>query len=263
MSEHLTPAELQAVLRDELSPDRWREVVRHLLHGCAECRAVMGEGLHPLVPDQESAYDRVIQVSFEGALRTARLLRIQQDGEWDELPVQDLELPAAAEENQASIEGLRALESLLERSYALRYDDPWKMVRLARRAVEMALRLDPAVFGARRVADQQARAWAELANAYRVAEDLWEAERAFGNAFKGLERGTGDRLLRARLFELHASLLGTQRKFALALEALDVVFALYQEAGDVHLAGRSLITKGMYLHSCGRSEEAIDRKSVV
>ena len=38
--------------------------------------------------------------------------------------------------------------------------------------VELALGLDPAVFGARRVADQQMRAWGELANAYRVAEDL-------------------------------------------------------------------------------------------
>jgi len=222
-----------------------------------ECRTVMRAGLHPAASDREAGYDRALNASFESALRTARLLQDRQDDERVALPEKDREVLAMSPEARESRTALGALESLLERSYALRYDDPQEMVRLARKAVELSLGLDPAVFGARRVADEQARAWGELANAYRVAEELWEAQRAFANAFKVLERGTENRLLKARLFELHASLLGTQRKFALALEALDIVFALYQEVGDVHLAGRSRITKATYLHSYGRSEEAL------
>ena len=217
----------------------------------------MGAGLHPRAHEKETGYDEALDASFESALQATRVLRDRQDGEGIAFSAQSREFLSPAVETPGSVAALGALEALLERSYALRYDDPREMVRLARGAVELALGLDPAVFGARRVADQQARAWGELANAYRVAEELWEAERAFANAFKLLERGMEDRLLKARLFELHASLLGTQRKFALALEALDIVFALYQEVGDVHLAGRSRITKATYLHSCGRSDEAL------
>jgi len=256
LSEHLTPAESQAALRKELSRERWREVVRHLLRGCAQCRAVLGEELHPLAPERESEYDRVLEASFESAFQRASP-GDRHTGAMGGLPAQDQGLAAAADEVQAPVKALGGLDSLFERSYAMRYDDPREMVRLTCSAVELALGLDPAVLGARRVADQQARAWGELANAYRVAENLWEAQRAFANAFQLLERGTGDRLLKARLFNLHASLLGTQRKFALALEALDVVYALYLEVGDVHLAGRSLIAKAKYLHSSGRPEEAL------
>ena len=244
MSEHFSREESQVALRNELSRARWREVVRHLLRGCAECRAALGEGLHPLAPEADSAYDGVLQASLDGALRKAYSVEDRRDD-------------VTAGEIREPVRALGALDSLLERSYAVRFDDPQEMVRLARRAVELALGLDPAIFGARRVADHQAQAWGELANAYRVAEDLWEAERAFASAFRLLERGTEDRSLKARLFDLHASLLGTQRKFPLALEALDVVFALYQEVGDVHLSGRSLITKAKYLYNCGRPEEAL------
>jgi len=208
-----------------------------------------------MAPD-DSDYDWVLDASLEGALQSASFTGNRREGAEGYLPAQGRGLPATAEGIQASVHTLGVLEVLLQRSYAMRYNDPREMVLLARRAVELALGLDPADFGARRVVDQQVRAWGELANAYRVAEDLWEAERSFANAFKLLERGTGDRLLKARLFDLHASLLGTQRKFALALEALDVVYELYLEVGDIHLAGRSLITKALYLFSSGRPEQA-------
>src|SRR5918999_3777009 len=203
LSEHLTPAESQAALRNELSRERWRVIVRHLLRGCMECRAVLERGLQPAEPEPESAYDGALQASLDGALRKAYSSQDPFEG------------VMGVDKFQPSTEALATLESLLERSYVVRFDDPQEMVRLAREAIELALELDPADFGARRVVDQQVRAWGELANAYRVAEDLWEAERAFANAFKLLERSTGDRRLKARLFELHASLLGTQRKFAL------------------------------------------------
>jgi len=251
LSDHLTPTELQAAYRAELSRARWRQVVRHLLRGCEECRALLAAGLRPTVssPDRESDYDPALNASFDRFLQTERLLR-----EGEEMVALEQE---AGEGSARPLEGVALVESLFEQSWASRYDSPREMVRLAHEAVEVALGLDPAVVGARRAADWQARAWGELANAQRVANDLWEAQHSFGEAFRLLERGTGDRLLKVRLHDFHASLLGTQRKFAFALEALDVVYHLYQEIGDVHLAGRSLITKAIYMHYSGRSEEAI------
>jgi tetratricopeptide (TPR) repeat protein len=187
----------------------------------------------------ESSYETAIDSAFKKVLRSRQ------------------EIPVPAQGKGASATELDTIDSLLKRSYALRHESPRKMMRLANQAVELALSLDPATYGARRVADQQARAWGELANAYRVSDELWEAERAFGEAFRLLERGTGDRRLRVRLHALHASFLGAQRRFPLALAALDLVFDLYQELSDVHLAGESLLTKAVYLHYSGRSEEAI------
>ncbi|HEV7786731.1 MAG TPA: hypothetical protein VGQ28_15400, partial [Thermoanaerobaculia bacterium] len=72
-----------------------------------------------------------------------------------------------------------------------------------------------------------------------------------------LERGTGAAALEVRLHDLHASLLGTQRRFELAFFALDVVRDLYREAGDTHAVGRVLIKKAAYLYYSGQSEEAL------
>src|SRR4030095_16468789 len=59
-------------------------------------------------------------------------------------------------------------------------------------------------------------AWGDLANAHRVANNLAEAEQAFGKAFEYLLQGTGDPYIKARLHDLHASFLGTRREFDLA-----------------------------------------------
>jgi tetratricopeptide (TPR) repeat protein len=249
VTDHLTPAELQAALRSELSRTRWQGVVRHLLRGCAECRALVAAGLHLEVPSaaEAGAYDEALDASFEHVLAMSR----QQRG--GDVPPSFV----ITESGGARRDKLGVIESLLHQSWTLRFENPRKMVDLARQALEVALALDPALYGARRVADQQARNWGELANAHRVADELWEAQQAFGHAFELLERGSGDPLLKVRLLDLHASLLGAQRKFNLVLQALDVVYELYQEIGDLHLAGRSLIAKAMYTNYCGRPEEAL------
>jgi len=130
------------------------------------------------------------------------------------------------------------------------------MVRLARLAVHFSSSLDARWHDERDSADWQARAWGELGNAHRVADDLDEAERAFGLAFEFFLRGTGDVHLKAKLYDLHASFLGTRRQFDLAFAALDIAYSTYLEIGDSHLAGKTLITKAMYLHYSGQSEAA-------
>jgi tetratricopeptide (TPR) repeat protein len=164
---------------------------------------------------------------------------------------------AIAEKGDIPLEGLGVYRALLDRSWAVRHDNPLEMTKLAKTAVDVAKRLEVAIYGEPQVADYEARAWGELGNAHRVADELWEAERAFGSAFRILEKGTGDPLVRARLHDLHASLWAAQRRFNFALQALDVVHSLYLKAGQPHLAGRALIKKAVYTHRNGRSMEAI------
>src|SRR4029077_10693353 len=94
------------------------------------------------------------------------------------------------------------------------------------------------------VMDLRARAFAELGNARRINEQFSEAERDFSRARAFLAEGTGDFLLEARVLDLEASLLSDQARFEDAISLLGKVHNLYQEAGDTHLAGRALISKG-------------------
>jgi hypothetical protein len=153
--------------------------------------------------------------------------------------------------------GLGIYEALLARSWAVRFDDPREVCRLAEAAVEMAARFSPRTHGAQRVADLRARGWGELANACRVADRLREAKKAFGQAFAFVQRGTGDPLLKARLLDLEASFFGSLREFASAQDRLNLVPELYRQAGEPHLAGRTFIKKAVYLAYGGNPEEAL------
>lgn len=238
MTEHPTPAELGAFLHESLPPQRFREVVQHLVQGCGACRSFLfpvHEDVLELPPEnfRESAgeYGGAIQRLGSGRGR-----------------------PSGA---SVSLRGLGLFGELLERSWAIRHEDPKKMVTLARFAVEVAQNLDAHRYSPELLADIEARAWGELGNAHRTADELDAAERAFNLAFGLLARGTGDPLLKAHLHERHASFLGARREFGLAFAALDVVRSTYLELGDRHLAGRATLVKAIHTFYSGYPEQAI------
>jgi tetratricopeptide (TPR) repeat protein len=154
--------------------------------------------------------------------------------------------------------GLGVYEALLAQSWVIRYVSPEDMVRLAQAALEVAQEFAPKRYGAKRITDLQARAWGELANAYRAADRLRLSQETFGQAYAVLEKGSGDPYLQARLFDLEASLLGTWREFPLALHRLKSLSDLYRNLGEVHLAGRTLITRALYTAYSGEAEEALE-----
>jgi tetratricopeptide (TPR) repeat protein len=152
--------------------------------------------------------------------------------------------------------GPGVLEALLARSWEVRFANRREMIRLAEVARDLALRLEPDALGARRVAELQARAWGELGNAYRTAEQLDLAEEAFDQAFQLLSC-TADPWLEARLLELHTALLAARGDFARAISRLESIESLYQDLGDCHLAGRALLTRALYTFYGGQAEEAL------
>ncbi len=242
VDEHL--AQLDAARPD---PGALRRLVRHFLADCPECRSRYGAELlcrferlpdaampEPIVPvDYESAID----AALEGALYWFDRQR-------------DLASPAAppAEFDERTVDsaGCARVEDLLARSFAARYRDPQEMLVLANLAQIAAANLDPLEVGREGIADLQARAWGELANAYRVNDDFRAALEALNRAATFREAGSGDRLIRARLTELYASYLNSTRYFEEACEILGAVDQLYREAGDVHQAGRALVVRGIY-----------------
>ena len=148
-------------------------------------------------------------------------------------------------------------EALLERSWALRYDDPAQMLELARAAALLADKLSGSGNGAKGVADLRCRAWMELSNAYRVADELDQAGEALEQAFVQFRQGSQDSLLAIRLFTVLAVQLAARRFFDMACNTLDIVLEMCREVKEEHLAGRALIMKGIYTGYQGDAEEAV------
>lgn len=266
MGDHPIPAELEGVVWASVSSDTARAIALHLAGGCRRCRATVAHHLRnqmregdlperPLTPQQSAAYHAAIDRAFAvAAKRAGELLEERKREALALLTSADLEsLP----EVPSHLRGAPLFEALLERSWALRHEDPQEMVRLADWARLVAERLEVEDLTVRSVIDLRCRAWIELANAYRIADDLCEAEKTLAWATDLFAKGTQDELLAARLIEIQASLFCDKRLFDLADTALDFVYAVYRRNGNRHLAGRVLIKKATYLGFGGDSEEAV------
>jgi tetratricopeptide (TPR) repeat protein len=118
------------------------------------------------------------------------------------------------------------------------------MRRLAYNALKAAESLRPGEILPAIAFDLQARAWAELANAYKVNEEYAEAEGAFTRARGLLRQGSGDNRLLCLIASREASFLGSQRRMIEAHELADKAYQLALKLGDRHLAGQTLLTKG-------------------
>jgi tetratricopeptide (TPR) repeat protein len=107
----------------------------------------------------------------------------------------------------------------------------------------VAERLTPRT-GEQRGADLQAAAWAALGNAKRIAEDFEGARRAFNEAWRILENGTGEPADEAHLISLEASYMKDIGEFELAESSLEEALDLYKKAQDAHQQGRILLQMG-------------------
>lgn len=259
MNDHPTPAELEGFVWNRVSPERGREVASHLIRGCQQCCAAVAphlEGLFgvgeppecSLSSHEEAEYEAALDRAFTAAQRSGKLR--------EKSPLLDPSVEGLPEISE-QLRRIPVLQALLERSWALRYENPGEMLLLAKRACLLTEELNADGLGETFVADLHCRALMELGNAYRVADDLAAAESALGEAAKQFPLGSQDELLAARLFDVQASLYGDQRRFDLAQAALDMVFAIYRRRGERHLAGRALISKGAHAANDGESEEAI------
>jgi len=148
-------------------------------------------------------------------------------------------------------------DAALRYSWELRQDDPVRMIELARFATRLAPALGEDGYTPAQVADFTARAWGELANAYRIGEQPALADEAIATAFEHRERGTGDEMLETRLLSLQASVLGSRSHFRAALEVLSRLRAIHLRRGDRHGAGRALAQAGYYLGYWGLSDVAL------
>jgi tetratricopeptide (TPR) repeat protein len=112
--------------------------------------------------------------------------------------------------------------------------------------------------------DLEARAWAYVGNCRRVRDDLRGGARAFDEALAALGRGSRDPAERARVLDLHASLLRAQRRFAASDGALETAIRLYGSVGDQRGVARALIKRAITASTAGEPERAaaLDREAL-
>lgn len=265
MTAHPSPADVKALVRGGISKPKAKEVLAHLFGGCKECYAVLeperplafGAGPGEITPETTEVYSDAIERTIAEVCRHNRYLQKEKEkiplaAEW--LEREGLE---AIFDPPPQLSGLPLYEALLDKSWALRREEPAEMVRYARGAALVATTLNKRRFGKLRWFDFQARAWGELANAHRAADHLDEAGEMFDRAFEHFRHGTGDKFIEVRLHDLQASYYGTRRWFKLALKSLDVVYAIHTRNGDSYLAGRALVSKALYTIYSGQPESAL------
>jgi len=251
LAEHPSLDELQDFVQGVLPAERAHRVVAHLLRGCMICGAVLipeVEAVFLEIPDplEDPGYDDAIDRAYafqrwhgpaamKQRAKARKALALLEAGGIERLS-----------EAPTNLKGIAACEALLERSWALRREDPHQMVELASHATLVADHLSPKLYEPRQLADLRCRAWSALGNAYRVTDNLRLAEWALDRAAEISLQGTGDETLSVRLLDLQASLYGAQRRFSLAFELLDAIYVVHRRRGDDQTAGRILIKKGLY-----------------
>jgi len=268
MNDHPPRETLEAFLVGELSSCERRDVVLHLLASCGECQGILepiaAVMLKPGAPSVAAADESLYAGPMEAAFAAIRERKAALERERSEARLKMAQLLYGRRRNgeaffadQPGFWTWGLCEALLGTSWELRESDPAGMLHLAELAVEASERLDSALCGAAPLADLRAQAWSSLANACRVSDRLALAETAMARACEARKEGTGSPLLRARLAELSASLLCDQRHFPAAFRLLDLAYRLYRRHGEMHDAGRALITKGLHTGYTGDPEEGI------
>ncbi len=251
MSEHLTSTSVADLLEGRLTRRAARAVVAHMFQGCEACAAAL------LPRPAEHEYEGAIDSAF--ATARARVREGAEAERWLAFYISSGRRPFSSfpVRQKRRIASWSLCETLLQLSHALRKDYPQEMVHFAEIAVEVASLVSWLPYRLEQLRDLEARAWGELANAYRVADELPLAESALEQAYERCRVGTGEPLLLARLDDVAASLFASQRRFEEAFRCLEKARALFLQAGDRHRAGRTLISMGLFSGYDGRPEAAV------
>ncbi len=254
--------------------ERWIE--DHLRSGCAVCQKEVDALLmitlapppfgEPLPRDLEpgpepsreetTRWDRLF-ASLEQRLALVTIERREAPPLVTELLAYPQRERQVLARNSGRFQTLAVCELLIDQSFEEGFRDNARSVELAELGLLIAGLLDEERYGFSVVRDLEARAWAFLGNARRIAFDLAGAEEALANAERVAEEGSADPLEEARILDLRASLLSDQGRFEQAAELLDAVIDIYEDLREPHRKGRAMVSKGVFLGYAGWPEEAI------
>jgi tetratricopeptide (TPR) repeat protein len=162
--------------------------------------------------------------------------------------VVELSADAAEQLLEASESGVISLEDYLDSLGEIK-------VNAAPEASESSI--VETVGSAAQLADLKAQAWRQYADALRVSRRLAEAERAFAEAQRFCENGTGDPLLRADLLTGRASLRISQSRFGEAIALADEACLIYSELDESSSVARTMVPMAVAQLHAGEIDAAV------
>ena len=259
MPGHPRPLLLEGFARGRTHAPESRRIVRHLLSGCSECAAAVSE--------MENA-TRVAPAPLENTLRDpgaayrlprkrAAVERSEAVELFERLEAQPVESRAAMVRDEESFQTWGLCDLLLERSYALRFDDARRGVELSSLAVAISDLLEPGQYGADLVNDFRGRARAYSGNALRISSDHRAAGQCLAEAGRLLQDGSGDILEEACLLKFEAALCSDEGRYAEAVRLVQKAIRAYRAAGESELQNHATLSLAAYLGFEGRHERAI------
>jgi tetratricopeptide (TPR) repeat protein len=249
--EHPSEELLRGFFEGRLPRAEVKRVIRHLIPGCASCRAAF-VALGQEEPDYEFAIVRAVT-----SVRRNALWADERSIGLPDLATGDLD-PSEGRSPRTVAEVERQCKMIFESARDLRGHPKIRVLACAL-AVSVAEELgeeDAAALGL------QARAWAELGNAKRLGSDFEGASQTFSIAYERLRemarRGGRDPLLMARIMDLDASLRNIQRRYDEATQLLAWAHEVYLEHGDEQAAGRVLVHQGAVHGQAEEYEAAVE-----
>jgi tetratricopeptide (TPR) repeat protein len=195
-----------------------RVFLPHHLETCPSCRA-LHDRLQEIKGDLGYFDELVALLESETAPELARIL--------ESLPATE-QLWAAETDESFHTWGLCVY--LLQQSKEACLSDARRATELAILAVRIALALPRDSYHPDWVQDLQARAFAYLANALKVANELTAADLAFADAERRFSWQSP--LAEAELLTIKSSLRREQRRYTEALEAAAAALKIYRDQGD-------------------------------
>lgn len=252
--EHPQPSDLARLIAGQTATGEARALVEHLLTGCSHCALEMSR-LAELAPrpalsagEGVSSYDQALSKASRAVRERASDMARELEESRQFVHLLEAQPPlrqALLLRNSRRGRSRPVVELLLERSFSLRFDDPARMVELAELALRVAGDLDREKYGTETVVDLEVRAGAELANALRVAGQLEAAIRTLFDTLRLARRGSGDPLLKARVYEVAALIFRRRRRQNLAAKLLERAYRLFLRMGECQQAGRVLVSWGV------------------
>lgn len=247
---HVERELLDRFLRGEAAREEVRQVVRHLLSGCPRClESALRVGPYSgasggrELGDYDEAFQRALEFATAQEQRLA-VEKLRGWGQWAALAPLQPQMRFAVVESDTRYQNWGLYVRLLEASRLYMRTEPAEAVDIVRLAIVVAEHLDPEVGGAKQVADLRAAAWADLGNVKRLASDFEGSRRAFNEAWRISEEGTGEPVEVAYILSLESAYMRDMGEFETAEAALEEALELFQRVGDKHQQGRTLLKMG-------------------
>lgn len=245
---HVQAEQLERLVRDELSPEERRTVMRHLLAGCERCLATA----RPLFfPGAEADYSGVLRRLELAAVLARNNVEVERrlGAEIWERVLKPLDaggrLLAIRNDPQLRLWGV--YERVLQEAAGVMRKKPVDAADLAHLALTVAESLDLRSYGEERIQDLRGAAWSTLGNAKRLAGDFPGANEALEAAREALARGTRDPLEEASIISIGASLQADLGDLEGATKTLHRAVRLCLSAGSRLFAGRLTLKQSSFI----------------